>query len=338
MKIINESTKLEFLNFSNIEIISSTNFTDKTVVILGNFDGVHLGHLELINKAIEKAKNENLQVVLYTFLEYPKKKDTIITTLSEKIYILNKIEGIDFIYLDEFENVKNMTAKRFCDDVLMSKLNAKEIFCGFNYTFGYNKEGNSDYLIKNYSDTLNINVINPVMYNFSTSEVKVVKEEKLNLYLNKGFKLISSTFIKSLIEVGKIADVNRILGHNYTLMGVVVEGKKLARTLGFPTANICSPDRKYPLFAVYGSKVMIQGDEKLYFGVMNIGKNPTVENEGVHIETHIFDFSDYIYGKIILIELLENIRVERKMRNLDELKEQISKDKEQWRNIINEKY
>lgn len=337
--IIKDRNKIDnFMNYLDIEMVENIKFDSKTAVILGNFDGVHLGHMEIINRAIKKAKENNLKVILYTFIEYPKKKDTMITSLSEKIYILDSIKGIDYVYLDEFENVKDLDPSKFCEDILINKLNANSIFCGFNYSFGKEKKGDVDYLIEDYKDKLDLNIIDPVLYDFKTETIKIVDKTNLKTYLDKGYHIISSTFIKTLIETGNMEQVNTLLGHNYTLIGKVIEGKKLARTLGFPTANICSSNRIYPIFGVYGVKVRIKGYDKEFFGVMNIGKNPTVENEGIHIETHIFDFSDFIYGNIIEVELLHNIRLERKMKDINELKEQISKDKEKWRYIINERY
>ena len=117
-------------------------------------------------------------------------------------------------------------------------------------------------------------------------------------------------------------------------MGKVVKGKQLARKLGYPTANLCSRNKKYPKYGVYGVKLIIEGYSDVYYGIMNIGKNPTVENEGLHIETHIFDFDDDIYGKKIKVELLFYIRNERKMNSLDELKSQIKEDIKKWRAIL----
>lgn len=340
MKIVikNKEYISDFIELNkDVEVFERKEFKEKKVVILGNFDGVHLGHLELINSAIKKAKSLNLKTILYTFREYPKKSDTLITSLNEKLEILKKI-GLDYIYLEEFEDVYKLQPENFVKDILVKKLNVAEIYCGFNYTFGNMKKGDVLFLEKLLENKANVNVINPVVYNLNNDEIKVVELKKLKSYLDKGYYVISSTYIKTLIENGDMEHVTKLLGHEYIIQGKVVEGKKIARTLGFPTANIRVINKKYPIFGVYGVKLLVQNYEKEFFGIMNIGKNPTFENKGINIETHIFDFEDDIYGKIITIKLLKNIRLERKMFSIEELKEQISFDKEIWRNIINEKY
>ena len=210
----------------------------------------------------------------------------------------------------------------------MKKLNAKIIFCGFNFTFGKNKKGTVDYLYKEFSKVFDINVIEPVMYN------SLIEKIKVNNIIEDDFNVISSTFIKKLLDDGKLDKANKLLGHPYFIMGKVVKGKQLARKLGYPTANLCSRNKKYPKYGVYGVKLIIEGYSNVYYGIMNIGKNPTVENEGLHIETHIFDFDDDIYGKKIKVELLFYIRNERKMNSLDELKSQIKEDIKKWRAIL----
>ena len=310
-----------------INTIDMPKFKEDIVVILGNFDGVHMGHMELINSAIKYAKDRNLKTLLYTFRVLPPKSDNVITTLYEKVDFLNNIIGIDYVYIEEFNDVKDLEPKDFCNQILLEKLNAKSIFCGFNFTFGKNKKGNVEYLLKEFYNVFDINIVEPVMYNSLTKEFKVNKN------VEKDFEIVSSTFIKELLEDGKLDKVNTLLGHPYFIMGEVVKGKQLARKLGYPTANLSSRNKKYPKFGVYGVKLIIEGYDNVYYGIMDIGKNPTVENEGLHIETHIFDFDDDIYGKKIKVELLVYIRGERKMNSLDELKNQIKNDIEKWRKI-----
>ena len=311
-----------------IDIIEMPKFENKMVVILGNFDGVHLGHMELINSAIKYAKERNLKTLLYTFRVLPPKSENVITTLYEKVDFLNTIDGLDYVYIEEFNDVKDLKPEDFCNLILLKKLNAKSIFCGFNFTFGKNKKGTVDYLYKEFSKVFDINVIEPVMYN------SLIEKIKVNNIIEDDFNVISSTFIKKLLDEGKLDKVNKLLGHPYFIMGKVVKGKQLARKLGYPTANLCSRNKKYPKYGVYGVKLIIEGYSNVYYGIMNIGKNPTVENEGLHIETHIFDFDDDIYGKKIKVELLFYIRNERKMNSLDELKSQIKEDIKKWRAIL----
>ena len=287
---------------------------NKNIVILGNFDGVHKGHQIILQKAVTHAKKENLKTIVYTFNEYPKNKQTKITTCSEKAYLLNE-NGIDYLYLEQFEKVRNYTPEEFVEKVLLNILNVKEVYCGFNFTFGKGKSGDVSILEKLLKEkNIKLNVQEPV------------RDE------NK--EIISSTRVRNYIKEGNFEKVRELLGHNFIILGEVIYGKQLGRVLGFPTANLRFENKIYPEFGVYGVKVHIEGNEKIYNGVMNIGKNPTVDIGVLSVETNIFDFSDDIYGKIILIEVLENIRSEKKFNSVDELKKQIGYDVDYWKNKI----
>ena len=287
---------------------------NKNIVILGNFDGVHKGHQIILKKSVNKAKEENLKSIVYTFNEYPKNKQTKITTCSEKAYLLNE-NGIDYLYLEQFEKVRNYTPKEFVEKVLVDTLNAKEVYCGFNFTFGKEKSGDVSTLEKLLKEkNIKLNVQNPVR--------------------DENNEIISSTRVRNYIKKGNFEKVRELLGHNFIILGEVIYGKQLGRVLGFPTANLQFENKIYPEFGVYGVKVHIEGDEKIYNGVMNIGKNPTVDIGVLSVETNIFDFSDDIYEKIILIEVLENIRSEKKFNSVDELKKQIGYDVDYWKNKI----
>lgn len=327
----------DFIRTTNTSILKEKEFNNNNIVILGNFDGVHLGHLEIINSAIKKARDNNYNVLLYTFREYPKKSDNLITTLNEKLYILSNLD-LDYVYLEEFNDVCNLSPKEFIEKILINKLNAIEIYCGFNYTFGKEKKGDVSYLIENINKNIKINVINPVVYDVKRNLHKIINIEDLKSNIDDCCWLISSTFIKTLIENGDMVFVNKLLGHEYIVQGKVIHGKKIARSLGFPTANIKNVNKKYPIYGPYGVKVTIEGIDKEYIGMMNIGKNPTFEGEGINIETNIFNFNQDIYDKIITIKVLENLRLEKKMNSMENLKKQISLDKEKWRKIANEKY
>ena len=287
---------------------------NKNIIILGNFDGVHKGHQIILKKSVNKAKEENLKSIVYTFNEYPKNKQTKITTCSEKAYLLNE-NGIDYLYLEQFEKVRNYTPKEFVEKVLVDTLNAKEVYCGFNFTFGKGKSGDASTLEKLLKEkNIKLNVQEPV------------RDE------NK--EIISSTRVRNYIKEGNFEKVRELLGHNFIILGEVVYGKQLGRVLGFPTANLRFENKIYPEFGVYGVKVHIEDDEKIYNGVMNIGRNPTVDIGVLSVETNIFDFSKDIYGEIILIEVLENIRSEKKFNSVDELKKQIGYDVDYWKNKI----
>ena len=296
--------------YKNIEEIKH----NKNIVILGNFDGVHKGHQVILQKAVERAKDKGLKTIVYTFSEYPKNQQTKITTCSEKAYFLDK-NKIDYLCLEQFEKVRNYSPEEFVEKVIVNDLNAAEVYCGFNFTFGKGKSGNVETL------------------------KKLLEERKLKLNVQKAVldddgEIISSTRIRNYIKEGNFEKVRELLGHNFIILGEVIYGKQLGRVIGFPTANLKFENKIYPEFGVYGVKIHIQGDEKIYNGVMNIGRNPTVNVGILSVETNIFDFNEDIYGKIILIEVLENIRYEKKFSSVEKLKEQIGKDASYWKNKI----
>lgn len=335
--IIKDSSYIEdYLKITdNVEILNDIEFKEKTIVILGNFDGVHLGHLEIIKGAIKKAKENNLKVLLYTFREFPSKKDTLINSLSEKLFVLNNLD-IDYVYLEEFDRVKDFSPKDFIEEILIKKMNVKEIFCGFNYTFGKNKSGNVTLLKSIVNNRILLNVFNPFIFSFKNNELLNVKVDDLDKYLSNGYILISSSYVKKLIMKSKIYLANKLLYSEYFFIGKVIHGRKIGRTIGFPTANIEYKTKTIPLFGVYGVKVFIEGYKKSFLGILNIGKNPTVNNEKISIETHIYDFDDDIYDRRIIVKLLKNIRFEKKMSSLEELKEQIDNDNKKWKKLSKE--
>ena len=296
--------------YKNIEEIKH----NKNIVILGNFDGVHKGHQVILQKAVERAKDKGLKTIVYTFSEYPKNQQTKITTCSEKAYFLDK-NKIDYLCLEQFEKVRNYSPEEFVEKVIVNDLNAAEVYCGFNFTFGKGKSGNVETLKK-------------------LLEVRKLKLNVQKAVLDDDGEIISSTRIRNYIKEGNFEKVRELLGHNFIILGEVVYGKQLGRVIGFPTANLKFENKIYPEFGVYGVKIHIQGDEKIYNGVMNIGRNPTVNVGILSVETNIFDFNEDIYGKIILIEVLENIRYEKKFSSVEKLKEQIGKDASYWKNKI----
>ena len=309
--IVKYNSDLEFTDYDkNLKKIKQ----NKNIVILGNFDGIHIGHQIILQKAVKEAKEKNLKTIVYTFSEYPKNQQTKITTCSEKAYLLNE-NGIDYLYLEQFEKVRNYSVEEFVEKIIVNILNANEVYCGFNFTFGKGKSGNAETL------------------------EKLLREKNIKLNVQKAVldenrEIISSTRVRNCIREGNFEKVRKLLGHNFIILGEVVYGKQLGRMIGFPTANLRFENKIYPEFGVYGVKIRIQGDEKIYNGVMNIGRNPTVDTGILSVETNIFDFNEDIYGKVVLIEVLENIRHEKKFGSVDELKEQIGKDVDYWKNKI----
>lgn len=280
------------------------------VVILGNFDGVHIGHQNLIKEAIKYANSHNLESVVYTFSTLPSNKKYLMT-VDEKISAIKDL-GVDRVYVEDFFDVKNYTPQEFVKEILKGKLNAIKVFCGYNYTFGNNKSGNVNLL----SELIDTTVIN---------EIKV-----------NGIRTSSST-IREYIENGNLELANKLLGKPFQICGEVIHGKKLGRVLGFPTANIRPNALKINIpLGVYGVKLKIEGYDKIYTAIMNIGRTPTITNNNQVIsETNILDFNEDIYGKKITVYLYKMIREEKKFENIEKLKEQMTKDKQYWRSIAN---
>lgn len=326
MKIITNN-KEKFVDIEYIDSIkiSSKDYINelknkKNIIILGNFDGVHKGHQLLIKEGIKKGKEIGANVIVYTFLESPQNNKNIITTPSEKAYLLNNLD-VDYVYFENFESIRHMSPEEFVSKILIDKFNVSHVFCGFNFTFGKNKSGNI-----------------VTLYDLFSKKYKNIQLHVKKPVLNDNGEIISSTKIRKYLENGEYSKAKENLGHNYMILGKVQHGKKLGRTIGFPTANLPLNDRLYPSFGVYGGYVQIEGYKNIYHCVVNIGKNPTVDFKGLTVETHIYDFDEDIYGKTILVEFLEKLRSEKKMNSIEELKQEIKKDKNNWRKKIDEKY
>lgn len=284
----------------------------KSVVILGNFDGVHLGHQKLFKVAKDIAKERGLQTVAFSFYPHPtwvlgnSPKPLLMSRIEKK----NKIEelGID-VYVEYPFNleISQIQPLDFITDVLLEKLNAQVVVIGSNYFFGKDKQGNAIYMKQMTKE-----------YGFEVVALQEVRKDNI---------VVSSTFIRDLILNGKIDIAMSLLGQPYTVRGTIVLGKQLGRTLGFPTINII-PDivKVLPPNGVYITKLWLLNKE--YYGLTNIGYNPTVNGKTKMVETHVFDFTEDVYGKEVKIEFLDYIRPEIKFNSLRELVEQINKDKE----------
>lgn len=279
-------------------------------VALGSFDGLHSGHLSLVNKIIELANENKGRSIVYTFKNHP--RTLIKGTTPPKLLMDNESKeeileslGVDLIYFEEFnEEYMKLTPEGFIK-YLCEKFKVKGIVVGFNYRFGYKNIGNIE-MLKELS----------TKYGYELYVMEPCNYEN---------EVISSTRIRNELFNGNVDKAMKMLNRPYIIKGKVVHGKKLGRTIGFPTANIeVDKNMIVPKNGIYATKVYIDGNT--YYGATNIGFNPTVNGNKLSIETNILDFNEDIYGKIIKVEFLERIRDERKFSSLEELKNQLKKD------------
>lgn len=282
---------------------------ESTVVALGNFDGIHIGHAELLKEAKQKAEELGYKFAVITFDEKlteikNKASDCKIMSFEQKCDLLESL-GADIIYVLEFNNeLKNMPRDKFIQEILLEKLNARAIFVGFNFKFGKNAEGDSSYL-KSGGFPFTVDIIEPVTYNG---------------------QLVSSTLIREYIKDGHIKEANELLVEPFTISGTVVRGKGRGKNLGFATANLKS-DSKYlpPKFGVYETKTKYNGE--IYLSLTNVGENPTFGDiSSFTIETHLLEFDLDIYGEKIEVEFTDFIRDEVKFTTVDNLVNQVKSD------------
>ena len=284
-----------------------------TCVALGNFDGIHLGHRKIVENCVLKAREEGLVSLVWSFRRHPEHilkgnfSSGNIISLRDKEAILKEI-GIDHLFLEDFERVRDYTPEEFCEKILIRQLSARFVFCGFNFRFGKNGRGDAAFL-KSY---------------LGAKGISVITEEPVCL---NGLP-VSSTRIRTLLAEGETEAVKVLLGRPYSIRFPVLHGKRLGRTIGFPTLNQVFPEEYVtPKKGVYAVRVTFDGNE--YFGVCNVGSRPTVDDDDrVIAETHLLDFSGELYGKEVRVEFHRFLRAEKKFSSLEELKSQIGKDRE----------
>ncbi|PID60433.1 MAG: riboflavin biosynthesis protein RibF [Ignavibacteriae bacterium] len=286
---------------------------DKSVVTIGTFDGLHIGHLEILKELNSKAKKYGCFSVVVTFDPHPRTivldnyNLKLLTPLEEKIKYFEKLE-VDFLYIIKFtKEFSKKTYKNFFNDIIINQVNAKHLILGYDHKFGNDRKGDLNKLVEYTKD--------------KDVEISVVGPKKINGHI------VSSTKIRDALLEGNIKEANKMLGKDYSCEGTVEEGSKRGRTIGFPTANIsiCNNEKLLPKNGVYLVKVVL--DSEKYFGLTNIGLRPTFNNAiKPIIEVYIFDFNKNIYGKKIVVHFLERIRDEKKFTSVDELKEKIKED------------
>ena len=281
------------------------------VLTLGNFDGVHLGHQQLINHLIEQGKKLNLPTAVMLFEPQPleffsKRAPTRLTSFKEKVRLIEKL-GIDYIIAVSFtQTFANMSANAFIQDWLINKLNAKYIVIGDDFQFGRDRKGDIN-LLQQYTQNNHFSV------------------ESMPTFVWNNLR-ISSTAVREALFHSDFELARCLLGRDYAIQGKVVHGNALARQLGFPTANIHLNRKKPALQGVYFVKVKNYCSNQYYHGIANIGIRPTIEGKKAILEVNIFDFSGDIYGQYLDVIFVCKLRDEKKFDSLADLKQQISQD------------
>lgn len=293
-----------------INSLENLNILD-TAIALGNFDGVHLGHQEIIKKAVAYSKENKLKSAIFTFSNHPrnlipgKKEVKNIIYPDEKAKLIEAL-GVDYFVNIEFtEEIMKMPPEEYVKSILIDALKAKAIFSGFNYRFGYKAEGDTG-LLKKLGEKYGFSlfVSNPV----------IIDNE-----------VVSSTLIRELIKSGDIDECDKFLGRNYAFRGKVVVGNRLGKSIGFPTSNIMIDESMVtPPNGVYITYLKYNGVR--YPSITNVGVKPTIGEFKKNMETHIFNFNKELYDKTVEIEFIEMMRPEAKFSSLDELISQIRND------------
>lgn len=304
------------------EITDITTFSTQqpTVLTIGTFDGVHLGHQKIIERVVATAHQEGLLATIFTFFPHPRmvvqhdKSLKLIHTLEEKKQLLQQL-GVDLLVVQPFnEAFAQLTAEEFVSTILVQHLNVKKVIIGYDHRFGRNR-------------TANINDMRLFgeKYGFAVEEISVQEVDEVS---------VSSTKIREALNKGDVTTAEHYLGTPYSLTGTVVHGLKLGRTLGYPTANIQVTEyyKLIPKDGVYAVYSYI-GAQKVY-GMMSIGKNPTIEGKGASIEVYFFDFNGDLYDRELTIYFVKYLREERKFSSVALLKKQLQDDETTARKAI----
>jgi riboflavin kinase/FMN adenylyltransferase len=297
----------------------TTRFTN-SVITLGNFDGLHLGHQELIKMVIKRARETGAISLVVTFRPHPlkilapEKCPPLISIYEEKISLFEKL-GIDVLVKIPFTmDFSEMAPEDFVKDVLCGLLGAREIFVGYNYRFGRGRQGNVQTL-KRLGEKLG----------FSVREVEQISIDG---------EVVSSSKIRRLLKDGDVEHASKLLGRTYAVTGLVVKGDGRGKSLGFPTANIVPKHAIIPADGVYAARLYVR--DKLYDGIANIGLRPTFKKENLTIEVHIFDFDEDIYQEEVSLYFVKKIREEKKFASAEALRTQIHSDVKTAREMLAE--
>ena len=283
-----------------------------SIILIGNFDGVHLGHQKLFKLAQSYKKKYKLNIGVINFDPMPKMffnkslKNFRLSSIGQKLNLLS-YQGVDFIVTKKFDKIFSKTKSiDFIKVILFKKLNARFIFVSNNFRFGNKREGDVNLLINNENN-----------YNY-----KVVKPKPL--IINK--KVISSSLTRKLIEQGFLDKANKLLNRKWAIEGIVQKGRQVGKKIGFPTCNIDIKDYILAKPGVYAVRVLRKNSSKFIKGIANLGYRPTFNQKKILLEVHLFNFSGNLYNKYLSVEFLKFIRKEKKFNNVNQLKSQIKID------------
>lgn len=284
---------------------------DNTVVALGNFDGVHRGHQQIIERTVKSAEAAGLKSAVFTFSNHTRTLLKNLPPVKNILYAHEKAEiienmGVDYMFNIPFtQEILQMSPERFVEEILVNTFRIKEAYCGFNYSFGYKAAGTPEVLMHE-----------GLKHGFGIHVQEPYKIDDI---------VVSSTYIRGLIEEGRMEECTRFMGRMYAIGGEVVVGNKLGRTLGFPTSNVMIDESMVtPPNGVYITYCTYNGVK--YPSVTNVGVKPTVGDYSKNVETHIFNFDKELYGKDIEVEFVKKTRAEKKFDSVEELSKQIKSD------------
>ena len=289
------------------------------VLTIGNFDGVHRGHAEVINRLVEKAKHLDLPAVVMTFEPQPQEffrgenAPALLSLLRDKVMLLDELSIERMLCINFNKKFADYTAEDFVEQLLVKALGVKYLVVGDDFCFGKQRQGN-------------FNMLRKAGEKFGFA---VVSTQSFVL----GDKRVSSTEVRRLLAEGNMEQARRLLGHPFILSGKVAHGQKIGRTIGFPTANIALKRKVTPVRGVFAVKLYWDNSD-IYEGVANVGFRPTVNGQVCQLEVHLFDFDGDLYGKAVEVELVAKIRDEQPFGSLDALKKQIKNDADRAKALL----
>lgn len=325
VKIFFQSFVISSFYFATLLVTSSCEqLLHPNAIALGNFDGIHQGHQQVLqsifepNSLISNSLTNKIYPTIVTFNPHPKEfftgqKIKLLTPLNEKVILLEKLGLAQLLLLPFDSNIASLTPQEFVEEILIKKIKPCLISVGEDFRFGHQRKGNAEDL-KEIASSQGIKVV-------------ITTEKTLNIGEQKSPR-ISSSHIRQALSKGNIEVANKMLGRKYSLTGKIIEGQKLGRTIGFPTANLAISAEKFlPKKGVYAVQVYLENEREIKLkGVMNIGCRPTVDGNNISTEVHLLNWTGNLYNKVLTVELEKFLRPEEKFTSLDALKTQITKD------------